>query len=452
MGLKTFKEIKKNRYELEISVSAQDFMSAIDKVYKKQAGKINVPGFRKGKAPKNFVEKYYGEDIFFEDAIREVYPKALEKALEEAKLEFVNDKIDLDVKEVSKDKGITFVAAVTTKPEVEIKDYKGIEVTLDKNKVTKEQIDNRIDEIRRRNSRLINVEDRAAKKDDLAIIDFEGFVDGKAFDGGKAENYSIKLGSNQFIPGFEDQIIGHKVSEEFDVNVKFPDDYHAENLKGKDSVFKCKINELKYEELPKLDDEFVKDVSEFDTLEEYKKDIESKLKEENNKKIEESKEAQIAEKLCDLLKAEIPEAMFENKVQESLNDFKYRLQSQGLKLEDYMKFLNTNLDEIKDKFRETAQKQVKLQLALEKIAKLENLEATQEDIDKAIEDLTKLYNIDKEVVKKSVPDKDITKDILNQKAFKFVKEAAVIKEKENKKETTKKEAKDTKKTKKTEEK
>lgn len=432
MGLKTFKEIKKNRYELEVNVSAEDFASAIDKVYKKQAAKINVPGFRKGKAPKNFVEKYYGEDIFFEDAVNEVYPKALENALEEAKLEFVNDKIDFDIKEIGKDKGVTFVATVTTKPEVEIKDYKGIEVTLDKNEVTKEQINNRIDEIRKRNSRLVSVDDREAKKDDLAVINFEGFVDDKAFEGGKAENYSLKLGSNQFIPGFEDQIIGHKVSDEFDVNVKFPDDYHAEDLKGKDAVFKCKINELKYEELPELDDEFVKDVSEFDTLDEYKKDIENKLKEENNKKIEESKEAQVAQKLCELLEADIPEAMFENKVQESLNDFKYRLQSQGLKLEDYMKFLNTNLNEIKDKFRDTAQKQVKLQLALEKIAKLEDIKASKEDIDLAIEDLAKLYNIDKEVVKKSVPEKEITKDIINQKALKFVKEAAVVKEKENK--------------------
>lgn len=432
MGLNSSKEIKKNRYELEISVSAEDFISAIDKVYKKQAGKINVPGFRKGKAPKNFVEKYYGEDIFFEDAINEVYPKALENALQEAKLEFVNDKVDLNIKEISKDKGIIFTATVTTKPEVDIKNYKGIEVHLDKNEVSDEQIENKINEIRKRNARLVSVDDREAQKDDTAVINFEGFIDEKAFDGGKAENYSLKLGSNQFIPGFEDQIIGHKVSEEFDVNVKFPDDYHVEDLKGKDAVFKCKLNELKYEELPELDDEFVKDVSEFETLDEYKKDIKNKLEEENNKRIEESKEAQVAEKLCDLLEAEIPEAMFENKVQESVDDFKYRLQSQGLKLEDYMKFLKTNLDEIKDKFRETAQKQVKLQLALEKIAKLENIEATKEDIDKAIEDLTKLYNIDKKVVEKSVPEKEITKDILNQKAFKLVKDSAVIKAKEEK--------------------
>lgn len=432
MGLNSSKEIKKNRYELEINVSAEDFISAIDKVYKKQAGKINVPGFRKGKAPKNFVEKYYGEDIFFEDAINEVYPKALENALQEAKLEFVNDKVDLNIKEISKDKGIIFTATVTTKPEVDIKNYKGIEVHLDKNEVSDEQIENKINEIRKRNARLVSVDDREAQKDDTAVINFEGFIDEKAFDGGKAENYSLKLGSNQFIPGFEDQIIGHKVSEEFDVNVKFPDDYHVEDLKGKDAVFKCKLNELKYEELPELDDEFVKDVSEFETLDEYKKDIKNKLEEENNKRIEESKEAQVAEKLCDLLEAEIPEAMFENKVQESVDDFKYRLQSQGLKLEDYMKFLKTNLDEIKDKFRETAQKQVKLQLALEKIAKLENIEATKEDIDKAIEDLTKLYNIDKKVVEKSVPEKEITKDILNQKAFKLVKDSAVIKAKEEK--------------------
>lgn len=421
MSLKSSKELKANRYELEVEVSAEDFEKAIEKAFKKQAKNITVPGFRKGKAPRGFIEKYYGKEIFFEDAISEAYPEALEQAIDEAGLEFIEDQIDFDVKEVSKEKGLVFVAAVTTKPEVEVKNYKGIEVHLEDAKVSKEEINKEIDNIRERNSRMITVEDRAAKKDDIAVFDFEGFVDGKAFDGGKADNFQLTLGSGQFIAGFEDQIIGHNAGDEFDVNVTFPEEYQAKELQGKDAVFKCKLHEIKERKLPELDDEFVKDVSEVDTVEEYKKEIESKLAENKNKDIEQSQAEQITTKLSELVEGEIPQAMYENKIREAINDFSYQLQAQGLKLDDYMKFTGMDTQKLKESYRERCEIQVKARLALEKIAKLEKIEVSEEEINERIDKLSKDFNMSVEQIEQVVARKMLKDDLISEKTMDFLK-------------------------------
>ncbi len=421
MSLKTSKKIDTNRYELEVKVSAEEFEKAIQKVFKKQAKNIAIPGFRKGKAPRTVIERYYGSEIFFEDAVNEVYPKALETAIDEAELDFIEDKIDFDVKEMSKEAGLTFTAAITTKPEVKIENYKGIETNVVEPSVSPQDIEQEIDYIRERNARTVSVEDRAAQNEDITVIDFKGFVDGETFEGGESENFSLTLGSGQFIPGFEEQIIGHNIGEEFDVNVKFPEEYHAEDLKGKDAVFKCKLHEIKTREIPALDDEFVKDVSEVDTVEEYKKEVEKKLLETKNKDYENEVEKQISAKLAELLEAEIPQAMFENKIQQNINDFAYRLKNMGMDLKTYMHYMGEDLEKLKDSFRERSEQQVKTELALEKIANMENIEASEERIEKELESIAEKYNMSKEEVKSAVPEKELIKDILNEEAFNLVK-------------------------------
>ena len=276
MSLKSSNKVETNRYELEIEIAAEDFEKAVNKAFKKNVKKISVPGFRKGKAPRAFIEKYYGENVFYEDAVNDIYPSALQDAIDEAGLDVINDKIDFDVVKIGKD-GFDFKAVVTVKPEVEIENYKGIEVEHKPVEVTEDDINKEIDRVRERNSRLVTIEDRSTQEGDIAVFDFKGFVDGKAFEGGEAENYSLKLGSGQFIPGFEDQMIGHNQGEEFDVNVTFPETYQEASLAGKPAVFKIKLHEIKNRELPELDDEFAKDVSEFDTLAEYRESVKKQL-------------------------------------------------------------------------------------------------------------------------------------------------------------------------------
>ncbi len=427
MSLKSSNKVDTNRYQLEVEVSAEVFEKAIDQAYHKENKKIAIPGFRKGKAPRAFVEKYYGEQVFYEDAINAVYPDALDAAVNEAKLELVEDKIDFDLVSSGKE-GLVFKATVTTKPEVEIEDYKGMKATKNPIKVTDEEIDAEIKKVQERNSRMITVEDRAAQDGDITVIDFDGSVDGVAFDGGKAENYSLTLGAGQFIPGFEEQIIGHKSGDEFDVNVKFPADYQAADLADKDAVFKIKLHEIKMKELPEVDDDFVKDVSDFDTLDKYKDDVKEKLTTAKEAAAKDEVENQLIDQLIEKMKAEIPQAMFDNKVNEDIREFGYRLQSQGLDMDTYLKYTGMDKDSIRQQFQPQAERQVKVRLALEKIAKLEEIVPTAEEIEEEFAKLAKSYEIDADKVKTFIPEDELVKDIVVEKAINLVRDTAVITE------------------------
>lgn len=429
MNLRSSNKVDTNRYQLEVEVDADTFEKAVDQAFHKESKKITIPGFRKGKAPRAFIEKYYGEQVFYEDAINAVYPEALEQAVSAAKLELIEDKIDFDITEVGK-KGLIFKATVTTKPEISIENYKGLEVVKKAVSVSDEDVDAEIKKVQDRNSRMITVSDRAAQKDDIAVIDFEGFVDGVPFEGGKAENYSLNLGAGQFIPGFEDQIIGHSTGEEFDVSVTFPEDYQAEDLKGKAAVFKVKLHEIKMKELPEVDDDFVKDVSDLDTLEAYKADIKSKLLDTREKAAKDDVENQLIDKLIELLQGEIPEAMYQNRINEDIREFGYRLQSQGMDLETYLKYTGMNKDTIRDSFKPQAERQVKVRLALEKIAELENIQPTEEEINAEYEKLAEAYKMEADKVKTFIPQEDLAKDIAVEKAIGLVRDNAKIKEAE----------------------
>lgn len=426
MNLKSSKKLETNRYELEIEISKEDFSKAVDKAYRKNIKKISIPGFRRGKAPRAFVEKYYGENIFYEDAINSIYPEAVEEAVKEANLEVINDKVDFDIVEIGKDKGLTFKVALTVKPEVNIQNYKGIEIKAKPVEVTEEEISKELEKQRERNARFIEVTDRAAKDGDIVVIDFKGSVDGVAFDGGEGTNHSLKLGSKQFIEGFEEQIVGHKKDEDFSINVKFPEDYGAKDLAGKDAVFEIKLHEIKEKELPELDDEFVKDISEFDTLKEYKEDVKAKLLESKETESKNDIDNQIIDKVNGLLEAEIPEAMFENKVNEDINDFARRLQSQGLDMKTYMQHTGLDNEKFKKEFRPMAERQVKLRLALEKISELEKLEPTAQEIENKYKEYAENYKMDVEKIRTFIPEKDIKMDLSCEKAIDFLRENAKI--------------------------
>lgn len=429
MSLKSQNKIDTNRVELEVVVDAETFEKGLAAAFKKQSKKISIPGFRKGKAPRAFVEKYFSKEVFYEDAVNALYPDALDEAVKEAGLEVIQDKIDFDVKEVGP-QGFTFTAALTTKPEVTIENYKGIEAVKKSAEVTDEDIDAEIKKVQERNSRMVTVEDRAAQNDDIAVIDFEGFLDGEPFEGGKGENYSLTLGSGQFIPGFEEQIVGHNTGDEFEVNVTFPEDYQAEELKGKATTFKCKLHEIKMKELPEVDDEFVKDVSEFDTLADYKEDLKKKLAESKEKEAADDLENQLIDKLVELVQGEIPEAMYENKIADSIREFGYRLQSQGLNLDTYMKYTGMNVDQMKEGFRPQAERQVKLRLALEKIAALEELKAGEEDLNQEYQKIAEQYKMEADKIKELIPAAELEKDICVEKAINLVRDNANIKDAE----------------------
>ena len=429
MSLKSQNKIDTNRVELEVVVDAETFEKGLAAAFKKQSKKISIPGFRKGKAPRAFVEKYFGKEVFYEDAVNALYPDALDEAVKEAGLEVIQDKIDFDVKEVGP-QGFTFTAALTTKPEVTIENYKGIEAVKKSAEVTDEDIDAEIKKVQERNSRMVTVEDRAAQNDDIAVIDFEGFLDGEPFEGVKGENYSLTLGSGQFIPGFEEQIVGHNTGDEFEVNVTFPEDYQAEELKGKATTFKCKLHEIKMKELPEVDDEFVKDVSEFDTLADYKEDLKKKLAESKEKEAADDLENQLIDKLVELVQGEIPEAMYENKIADSIREFGYRLQSQGLNLDTYMKYTGMNVDQMKEGFRPQAERQVKLRLALEKIAALEELKAGEEDLNQEYQKIAEQYKMEADKIKELIPAAELEKDICVEKAINLVRDNANIKDAE----------------------
>ncbi len=425
MSLKASKKVDTNRYELEIVIDGEKFGQAINRAYRQNVGKISIPGFRKGKAPKNIIEKMYGESFFYEDALNILYPSAVEEAVEEAGLVFVDDKIDFDMVSIGKD-GVDFKVTITVSPEVTIGEYKGIKVSKKKVSVTAKEVDEEIKRLAERNARMVAVTDRNTENGDTAIIDFEGFIDDKAFEGGKGEAFALTLGSGQFIPGFEDQVVGHAVGDEFDVNVDFPADYQAEELAGKPAVFKVKIHEIKHRELPEIDDEFAKDVSEFDTLSELKADLKKKAMERKQKDSDEQVENDIVDTIVSTMKAEIPDAMINNRVDQMMKDFGYRLQMQGMNVETYVKYTGSTMDEFAATFRPQAEKQVKTRLALEKIVELENIVTTEDEINAQIEKMAADYGVSVDQVKSAVPAKEIGKDLAVNKAIDLVKETAVV--------------------------
>ena len=425
MSLKSSNKVDTNRYELEVQVDAEAFEKAVSAVYRKKVKNINVPGFRKGKAPRMIIEKMYGEEIFYEDAMQDLYPEALSQAAEEAQLKLVRDKIDLDVISVGKE-GFTFKATVTVEPEVEIENYKGIEVAKKPTEVTEEILDEEIQKIRERNSRIVTVEDRPAENGDSVVIDFEGFVDDVAFEGGKAENYTLALGSGNFIPGFEEQIVGHNTNDAFTITVTFPEDYQVDDLKGKEAQFKIVLHEIKAKELPEFDDEFIKDISEKETVEEYKEELKSEVAQRLQKESEQDVENQLTTKLTELLKAEIPEAMYENTVDDMLREFDMRLRSQGMDMQTYMQYMGMDKDGLRAMYRPQAEQRVKLRLALDKIAQLENLTADDAAVEAEYERMAESYKMPVEKIKNIVSAADIAKDLAVEKAMNLVKDSAAI--------------------------
>ena len=375
---------------LEFTMSKEDFNKNLDKAFAKNAKYFKAPGFRNGKVPRAIVEKMYGETVLFDSVIEDTVDEEYRIAIEENNLEVVS-KPELDIKQIGKDKDLIYTVTVFVKPEAIVKDYKGIEVKKFNTKVSKKDIDNALEQARDKNARTVTVEDRALEMKDISTIDFEGFVDGVAFEGGKGENFELTIGSGQFIPGFEEQLVGMKIGEEREINVKFPDEYHAENLAGKDAMFKVKLISIKSKVLPELDDEFAKDISEFDTLEEYKKDVEKKLKEEKEKQAEADKEAQAIEKIVENTEVNIPDSMIEDQMEQMVEQFNANLSYQGLNLETYCKYLGTTVEAFKETLKPQATKDVKLKLALEYIAKTENITATDEDINAKIDELAKEY-------------------------------------------------------------
>lgn len=426
MSLKATNNVETNKYELEIEISAEDFEAAIEKAYLKARKNIAMPGFRKGKAPRKLIEKKYGEQVFFEDAVNLLYAPVVNGAVEESGLELVT-RPEVEVTEISKENGVKLKATCITKPEVEVKDYKGIEVEKVVNPVTDEDINKQLDALREKNVTVETVDDRAAENGDDVVIDFEGFKDDVAFEGGKAEDFTLSLGSGQFIPGFEDQIVGHNAGEDFDINVTFPDEYQVKELAGAPAVFKIKLKSISKKVMPELDDDMVKDSTEFDTVDEYKADVKKKLEEANEKHADSEVEAKIFDKVIENMTAEIPQVMFDNRVNEMISELEQRLAPQGISLDLYMQYTGQTIDTVKKAYAEQAEKQVKLRLALEKIAKLENIEVTEDELKAEFDKLAEAYKLDVDQIKQFIHDDDLKKDIAVGKAVDLIKDAAVIK-------------------------
>ncbi len=418
------KEIEKNKYEFEFLIEKETFDAEVNKVYRKNVSKMNVPGFRKGKAPKHIIEKLYGTTVFYDEALDNLLPTAYETALASTKLDAVS-RPELDIVSID-EKGVALKAQVWVKPSVEISAYTGLEVTKEVVEVTEEDIMKDIDATRERNSRMLSVENRAAQEGDQAVIDFEGFLDGVAFEGGKGEKFPLGLGSGSFIPGFEEQIVGKNIGDEFDINVTFPADYGAENLAGKEVVFKIKLHELKVKELPELDDEFVKDVSEFNTVDEYKADIKAKITERREKNAEAKGENDLLDALIANTECEIPDCMIQQEIDGYIRDYEMRLQHQGGNLEMYFQYTGMTMEKLRENFKSDAERQVKIRLALQKIAKTEKIKALKKDIEAEYKKIATGYNVDIETVKASIPESGISEDIVLRKAVDFVKENAVI--------------------------
>ncbi len=426
MSLKSRNKPTGNQVELEFTIEKEAFDKAVDAAYRKNVGKMNVPGFRKGKAPKAIIEKMYGKGVFYDDALNALIPDAFEAALDEAGEKPVGQP-EFDI--VSLEGDVVIKAAFPVKPEVTVKNYKGYAVERTVAPTTDEEVDAEIAQVRSRNSRTVDITDRPAADGDIAVIDYEGFVDGKPFEGGKGEKHNLTLGSGQFIPGFEAQIVGHNPGDEFDVVVTFPEDYHAKELAGKEATFKTVLHEIKFNELPALDDDFAKDVSEFDTFDEYKADVKAKITDRHVKAADAEVEEKLIDELIDNLEADIPEAMFVNETENQLRDYDNRLRMQGLDLGTYLKYTGLDLDKMREQFRPRAERQVKTRLALEKIAELENLTVTDEDTEAEIKKIADMYGLETDKVKEQVSPDMLAEDIKVGKAVDIVKANAVITDK-----------------------
>ena len=421
MQLKGIEKKEKNQVELTIEVGKEEFEKAMEQAYRKNVGRMSVPGFRKGKAPRKIIEKLYGEGVFFEDAVNMCYPEAYDKAVEESKIQPV-DHPQIMVDDISPE-GFTFKATVTVKPEVKIEGYKGLTVEKGRVSVTEKDVKEELNRMVDRNARLVTVE-REVKDGDTVVFDFEGFVDDKPFEGGKAENYTLGIGSGMFIPGFESQMVGKKVDEPFDVNVTFPEEYQAKELAGKPAVFKCLIHEVKETQKPELDDEFAKDVSEFDTLDELKADLKTKIREQKEKAAENEYDEKLIDAMLEHFEADIPEVMIEAQIDRIVEDFGYRLSMQGVTLDMYLKMNDMSMESFRKLFREQGEKQVKVRLALEEIAKLENMEVSEEELEKEFANLAEQNKIDVERVKQLLPAQSLKDDLLTQKAVELIKSTA----------------------------
>ena len=427
MSMKVEKTDKANEVKLSFVIEAQKFDEAIQKAYTKNAKYFTIPGFRKGKAPYKIVERQYGAQIFYEDAFNEVVPEIYEKELNENKIEAVS-RPDIDITQMEKGKDLIFTAIVQTKPEVTLGKYKGIELKKIEYTVKEEEIEHELGHMQERNARLVNVEDRPVEKDDTVVIDFEGFVDGVAFEGGKAEEYELVIGSNTFIPGFEDQIIGMKIDEEKEINVTFPEEYFSKDLAGKEAMFKVKLHEIKKKELPTLDDEFAKDVSEFDTLEELKKSIKEKLEEQNTSRAKYETEDAAIKAVCDNVKIEIPSGMIETETDNMIRDIEQRLMYQGLNLTQYLQMMQKTEADMRKEFEEQATQTVKTKLVLEAIIKAEKIEASEDEIKTKAEEMAKNYGRDAEEMLKNDALKVYIGDTLKtEKAVDFIVKNAKIK-------------------------
>ncbi len=427
MSLKNATKLENNRVELEIEVDAATFEAAVNAAYKKDVKRMAVPGFRKGKAPRALIEKTYGTGVFYETAMNDVYPAALDEAIKASDYEYVEDKIDLDVVSVGSD-GLVFKATITVKPEVTLRGYKSLKATKKVEAVADEDIENELKKLQERNARMVSVEDRAAEMGDTVTFDFEGFQDGVAFEGGKGENHALVLGSGQFIPGFEEQLVGAAVDADVEVNVTFPEEYHAPELAGKPAVFKCKVHKIEKKELPEIDDDLIKDCTDFETVDEFKADAKKRLEEQREKAAQDAVDEKLVEGLLKCMKADIPEAMYERAIDDRIQDFAYRLQSQGLSLELYLQYTGMDEKAFRDSFREQAEKQVKVRLTLEAIAKKEKIKPSDEELEAEYAKFAEQYGMEVDKVKAAIPATALVEDLSVSKAMDFVKEHATITE------------------------
>ncbi|MDY6016664.1 MAG: trigger factor [Oscillospiraceae bacterium] len=439
MSLVSANKTETNTYSVEISVSAEDFKAAIQKAYLKQRKSISIPGFRKGKAPLHMIEKLYGKEVFYEDALDIVFPETVQAAYDEAGIIPVDQPKDFDVKTMSAEEGVVMTFNVTVKPEITLKAYKGLTAEKTEAKVTKEEVDHEIEHMLDRGSRIVDVDDRPVKDGDITVIDFEGFVDGVPFEGGKAEKYSLTIGSGSFIPGFEDQIIGHSIGDEFDVNVTFPADY-APELASKDAVFKIKLHEIQVKELPELDDEFAKDMGEYETVDELKKGVEEDILKRKQDSAQHAFEDAVIEALCENVEGEIPECMYDNKAKENVDSFAQRIAQQGIDLDTYLMYMGMDKATFEGQMRERAVNDVKLELAIEKIVELESVKASDEAVAEEYTKMADMYQLDVEKIKSLVPEATIAAEIARQDAIKLVLDSAKAKKPAAKRATKKKEA------------
>lgn len=424
MSLKSTNKTDVNTTELLISIDAETFENAVEKAYQRQKKNIQLPGFRKGKVSRKLAEREFGEGCFYEDAINSLLGPELDAAVTEAKLELV-DRPSVEVLSIDKAEGVEIKAVCVTKPEIEISDYKGIKAAKTVKEITDEDVNAQIEIIRKKNARIVSVDDRAAQMGDEVIIDFEGFFGDEAFEGGKGEDHPLRLGSGQFIPGFEDQVAGHSIGDKFDVTVTFPEDYQMTEYAGKEAVFKCELKSISYEELPEINDDLVKDATEFDTVDEYKADIRTKLEEAAVKQADNEFESAILNALIEKVDAPIPNCMFEQRIDAIMRSFEQQLQQQGMDLKLYFQYTGTDMDSLRETYRERAVNEVKLRLALEKIAEIENLEVSEEEINNSLSEIAAANGMDVDTVKRFIPINEYTTDMRVQKAVDLVKENAV---------------------------